>query len=328
MKRVILIIPLVALLVTDSFSQWSVVGNKLFGPHTTPYGGVITFNDGIVWAGLNHLVNSLDSGTTWNSIADPLQGSQLSEICFLNKDTGAIACIDKGIFLTNDGGKTWRHILTVSECFGLSFARNGNEMFVAERAGLVGTVHYTSDGGLTWTDQQVEGSGGGAYDAAYNPKTGKAYVLSRYISPTRASHINISSDFGKTWQRQVGNVDLDCYSFALDSCDPNKIYLGNEEFDESANNLSEIFVSADEGRSWSSKAQGPDGFFSAAFSSASNAIYTASALGQGIFRSLDRGTTWKSIGGPSPREDTRLLCAINNNIVLAADQQGNVWRTL
>ncbi len=326
--RRFLSIALILFLSSNIYAQWRIVANNLFKPHSPAWGGVVSYKDGILWAGINQLFNSLDSGVTWNKISDPVPGSLITEICFLDKNIGAIAYVDHGIYITYNRGNSWTNILSLTECFSLSFARNSNELFAADRANLHGTAYYTNDGGNSWSQQKIEGNGGGVYDAMYDSRNNTAYLLSRSISPTRASHINISSDFGKTWQQQMGNVDLDCYSFALDSCDPNKVIIGNEELDDISNNLSEIYISDNSGKTWTSKAQGVQGFFSSSLSSSLNAIYAATSLGGGIFRSLDGGNTWKSIGGPSPREDTRLLCAINDNIIFAVDLQGNIWRTL
>ena len=38
--------------------------------------------------------------------------------------------------------------------------------------------------------------------------------------------------------------------------------------------------------------------------------------------------TWTSIGGPNITYDTRLIAAIDDNIIVAVDSQGNIWRTL
>jgi hypothetical protein len=58
-----------------------------------------------------------------------------------------------------------------------------------------------------------------------------------------------------------------------------------------------------------------------------NGAYCQS-ITNGVFRSTDKGLSWKPIGGPCNQPDTRLIVAINNNIVIAADSEGNIWRTL
>jgi photosystem II stability/assembly factor-like uncharacterized protein len=307
-------------------AQWVNVGDGLLGQYSRLYGGAMTYKDGIVWAGLTTLFKSVDTGKTWVKV--PLELSNISDICFFSKDIGAVIDINTGAYYTVNGGNTWTHILTVGECFGVSFARNGNELFVADRDNLRGSVSYTSDGGLTWSKTQVEGSGGGAYHAIYNPASKTAYVLSRNINPIKSSHINISTDFGRTWSRPPGEVDIDSYSMALDSCDPNKVYIINEEYNEKEDGSSEVYTSLDNGQSWKiTERQGPN-FFAASSAMTPNVLYIGSSLGQGVFRSIDRGLIWKSIGGPTMHQDCRFLCAINDNIIFGADESGSIWRTI
>ncbi|HYM20355.1 MAG TPA: T9SS type A sorting domain-containing protein [Candidatus Kapabacteria bacterium] len=330
MKRpIIFLICLLACQAHSVYAQWKNVAPNLLGSYNILYGGAISFKDGILWAGVTDVFNSLDSGNTWQQITTPLSGSGnvISDICFFSKDTGAIVYINQGAFITNDRGVTWNHILVTGECFGVSFARNGNELFVADRASLQGTISYTSDGGSTWTKQTVESSGGGAYEAIYNPRSKTGYVLSRSVQSMYNSHINISTDFGKSWSQQTGQVDLDSYSFMLDSCDASRVYITNEQYNETENGYSEIFLTTDNGQSWTSTIQEPKSFFSSSCSVSANAAYAGSSQGQGVFRSLDHGKSWKAIGGPSEHQDSRLLCAINDNIVLSSAPDGSIWRT-
>src|SRR5258708_36443279 len=105
-------------------------------------------------------------------------------------------------------------------------------------------VSFSSNGGTTWNKQQIDPTGG-AYQVLTRGN-GKAYILSRSTSPLRESHVYESSDFGVTWFKHATGIDLDSYSFALDSC-TSTIYIGNEEYNEIDDGTSDIFVSTDDG---------------------------------------------------------------------------------
>lgn len=327
MKKTLVLLVLLVFVVRSVDAQWSKTINGVLGNYNLGYGGAMGFKDGTVWVGVTDLFNSRDSGITWNRVTTPFSGQMIADVCFFSKDTGAVAVYDEGIYITNNGGKNWQNVLSINHCLSVAFARSGKEFFVADRDNLNGTASYTSDGGATWNRQTVEGGGGGAYQALYNPISGRGYILSRSVSPNRASHINVSNDFGRTWKPASGNVDLDSYSFALDSCDPNKVYIINEEYNELKDGQSEVFVTLDNGKTWTINEHQDANFFSSACSSTPNAIYIGSSLGEGVFRSTDRGASWATIGGPSSHQDSRLVCAINDNIVIAADEDGSIWRT-
>ncbi|MFI5264583.1 MAG: hypothetical protein ACHQM6_08720, partial [Candidatus Kapaibacterium sp.] len=57
-----------------------------------------------------------------------------------------------------------------------------------------------------------------------------------------------------------------------------------------------------------------------------NAVFFQLETG-GILRTTDQGKTWKVIGGPSRTFDERGICAINNNIIVGIDDNGDFWRT-
>ena len=124
-------------------------------------------------------------------------------------------------------------------------------------------------------------------------------------------------------------MDGDCFTIAGDSCDPKRLYLVNEEVYDPSDTIAQLYLSTDAGQSWTTTYAHHALFLSGSFATTRDALFmgTVSNTSNSVFRSIDRGITWKSIGGPSVGPDTRNLAAINANIVLAIDQQGNIWRT-
>ena len=305
-----------------SYSQWQKVGNNILGGYNIIYGGALSSKSGVVWAGLHELWKSIDTGKTWTK-TNLNVGSFISEINFFDQNNGAVCIYDQGVFLTRDGGNSWTHILSINHCLGVAFNRTKDEILVADRDNLAGTASYSSDGGISWKTQRIE-SNGGAYQVLCRPD-GRAFILSRSVTPLRESHIYESSDFGISWKKHLTGVDLDSYSFGLDSC--KQIYIGNEEFNELDNGFSEIYSSSDGGDSWASVNKQVPKFFSSACASSPNATFVASSLGSGVYRSTDVGQTWQAISGPVSHEDSRMLTVIDDNTIFAVDNSGSVWRT-
>jgi hypothetical protein len=96
----------------------------------------------------------------------------------------------------------------------------------------------------------------------------------------------------------------------------------------SEDGLSQIFRSTNGGLDWKIVSEAPRPFFNGAIHVTSDAIYAPCMIdGKGIHRSTDHGETWKDIGGPALTDDTRLFCALDNNVLLAFDRNGALWRT-
>ncbi len=307
-----------------SYSQWTMAGNATLGSYNLIYGGALSSKSGVVWAGLHELWKSIDTGVTWTKTNLNTGGSFVSEINFFDQNIGAVCIYNQGVFLTRDGGNSWTNILSMNHCLGVAFNRTKDEILVADRDNLVGTASYSSDGGVSWKTQRIETN---TYSGAYQLLTsgdGKAYILSRTYQ--QGAHIFESSDFGLSWRKHQSDVDLDSYSFAIDSCNPKQIYIGNEEYNQIDNGFSEIYSSTDNGDTWISVNKQSPNFFSSACATSQNAVFAATS-GSGVYRSTDAGKTWKSIGGPSSHCDSRMLTVINDNIIFAIDYDGSIWRT-
>ncbi len=120
----------------------------------------------------------------------------------------------------------------------------------------------------------------------------------------------------------------DSFSLAVDSCDSRRIYMVHEDY--YWNRLSsEIFTTQDGGISWRARVAFPVPYFCGSIALGPKAIYCPTTA-RGITRSTDLGNSWKEIGGPSEGLggiDSRFITALNDNIVLAVDSEGSIWRT-
>jgi photosystem II stability/assembly factor-like uncharacterized protein len=182
-------------------------------------------------------------------------------------------------------------------------------------------VSVTSDGGQTWTSKRI----GSLVQFVVPIAPGRAYAL---VGQGRKVVLSLSTDYGLSWTPLSDSVDfLDSYSFGVDPCSEDKIYVVNEDAGGTPNNgLAEMFVSANGGVDWRVTYERPVRDLVGSISVASNAVYVQT-VARGIVRSTDFGSTWQDVGGPSAPFDTRLVCAVDDNRVLAADHEGSIWVT-
>jgi hypothetical protein len=146
-----------------------------------------------------------------------------------------------------------------------------------------------------------------------------------------------SSDNGVTWLLSATGIpednDVDC-ELAFDSCSANSILLSNMQADpgdplgggDGTDSSEHILVSANQGITWDTLFTSKFDSLSGAIECGRRAIYFSTRY-NGIMRSLNFGKTWQSIGGPNSLPASYNLCAISDNILLAIDTDGSVWRT-
>jgi len=279
----------------------------------------MNFKDGIIWAGINSLYSSSDTGKTWHK--SNFVGPTINEINFFDKSIGIIGASD-GVYLTFDGGQTWMSIL-IGKPFVESVAFGSDpSTILASRPN--GGITISTDMGSSWRTVDF---GGVEPMSIITDRDGVLHVFSSAISGPGiyTGWINSSSDNGQSWSSDVGSVTGDDYTLASDSCDPNRLYLANENWVAPSDSFSRIFVSTNSGESWNASFTAHIGTVSGCISSAADAIYAGTWDGTGILRSLDRGQTWQSIGGPVIPWDSRDIVAVNDNIILC--MSNGVWAT-
>ena len=316
---------LVLFCVNSAQAQWNQVASSLIGPVAT-FGGGSTFKDGIAWIGNQGLFMSSDSGLTWID-RSPNDQSTIMHVNFYDQNTGLVSCYSGGVYLTHDQGRTWNMILQLDISTSSDFDGSPNDIIATQRN--PGNTYSSRDGGLTWETTQVDVAGW--VRQVIGSTNGKAMILHGNFNTN--SHVATSTDYGVTWKDCLTDVVPDCFSFAVDFCDPNRIYVINEDYSTniSHNAISQIYLTTDGGSSWSSPVVKPTWFFEGWATLAGSSVFCPTVDGSqtlpGVYRSTNRGNSWKSIGGPSGVGDTRLLVAINDNIVIAPDVDGNIWRT-
>jgi photosystem II stability/assembly factor-like uncharacterized protein len=296
----------------------------------------LDFRSGILWAvSGNMLISSGDSGKSW-SFHDLSSFSEIFDVCFFDQNTGLITTGIRGeLYITHDGGQTWTFILPHQYGeIGLykSAFINSPDVIIA----LFCNPSYcciTTDGGASWTGHSFGGStfSLGLCFAISSDNRINVFTADEWggkgIQYLKGS-LNISTDFGATWSGNSTLTDGDSYSIAVDSCDPKRFYLANEDYVDPDNDTSEMYLTIDAGSSWKATHSFPipGNYFSGVLASTRNVIYSGT-YAKGIMRSTDKGLSWKEIGGPSVPVDSRSISVADDSTVFVLDAEGSIWRT-
>ncbi len=321
MKRVLLLLLGFFCFPIHALAQWTETAPSLLRSLSQVV-GAMEYSSGVVWAGAYTLWSSTDQGTTWIQNNLSLSGTVV-HIYFLDRNDGLVSTRDGNIYKTSDGGATWVNILSIGSATSACFLDNTNNILVSEFQ--PGNVHFSRDGGATWSVvpnnnwiREIIPIG-----------NGKAYLLSGDWGPEE--HIQITTDYGASWNEQPGQVNADSWSFGVEGCDPNNIVIANEGYSNTADfdGRSRLDASTDGGVTWTTTADNPTKYFAGCVTEGPNTIFsqTVSEVSLGLLRSTDHGQTWTNISGPSSTGDTRLIAAIDDNHIVACDVDGSIWIT-
>jgi len=293
-----------------SDAQWQMVFPKAF-----VYGGAVCRSSpSTVWVGLNSLYKSTDFGRTWIKQKLSVLGKTIDYIEFLDSLNGLVSVYLDGVWRTTDGGESWTKIFFGGIKGFPTFAGYGytpeDIVVVVRRAADV-----SHDGGLTWSKNPTNIFSFGTIGRAF----GLTFTL-------RDGQLRYSPDLD-TWTVGSGKMSsYDTYSIGFESC-TQTVVAANENYYLQMGNGSALQATTDLGRTWNTLLyNSKPGYIVGAVALGRRAIYCPT-LTDGVLRSLDFGKTWKSIGGPNGVIDAQCIAALNDNVLIAMDVDGNIWRT-
>lgn len=311
MRKVALII---CVLASSATAQWKVVAPKLIGQ----WGlfGSLTFDHGVVWAGKLSLWKSVDSGTTWLKVACPFPqaGDCISKIDHKFDSVLLITTAYGRTYYSSDDGQTWSLVFETSNLVQTwSCAIGGTPKSFVIAANEPGCLYATTNGGKTWSTSN-------ALRLCHDVRS---IDSSTYIA-LGAQSVSISSDAGQVWR--VLHPDrgwgIDAFSLTVD-CHGQSIFVAEENVYGGFGH-SHLLATFDSGKHWNSFLNGA--FTGGGIIACNRRIYLQS--GNGLLRSDLSETRFTSLGGPPPVNDSRQLVVISDSIVLEADVDGNVWRSV
>lgn len=122
---------------------------------TSILNGISAGSTGEVWAVGNggNIIKTIDGGALWTKVSRTLIDGDFYSMSFPNEMTGWALATDYGvsqdiIFRTTDGGQTWYQAASFAGEEMIDLFSTDDEHCWS--VGLNGTVHYTTDGGVSW----------------------------------------------------------------------------------------------------------------------------------------------------------------------------------
>ena len=317
-------------------------------------------NPSIVWAGTGEawavrdmdmmgdgIYKSTDAGETWTNVGLKETGrigtivvhptnENIVLVCALGRATGPQR--ERGVYRTEDGGKTWQQTLFVDEntgCSGLQISQKDPNVVLAgtwevflqthvlESGGMGSGIHISRDGGKTFakvTDPGLPKSPYGKTDVAIAPSDGnRMYALIQTgadgvkgLTSKAQGSVWRSDDAGRTWQnvswdrRLIGRAGY-YIRIRVAPDDPNHLLIAN----------STLWRSRDGGKIWSSGGGGcgdcHDIWWDPNPAMAGHYIVTGDG-GMGIFGSP-----------PNPTGNTGVSLPIGQMYRVTVDQRDPYW---
>ncbi len=298
-------------------AQWTKV-SSIDHPNITRF-GVFAYKQGVFWAGNASLYRSTNGCQSWTLMSQQFSNTIMG-LDFYDSQNGILGDLDGTVYTTHDGGAIWKAVENVgSNLVSVRFGRNVNQMLACTESSP-GAVYVSNDGGLTWNTNPLE-------DWVQDVATMIDGSLRAFSGTNPTGRLYQSKDDGANWQPLAGTTGLDAWSFAADSCDPNRLYLVNEEAAGSDFNEAYLWVSSNGGVSWQITLTRMSTELAGSIALGPHSIYCPTTVA-GVLRSIDKGATWKLIGGPSCRIDSRQIVAVTDNELFVIDPRGDVWHTI
>jgi photosystem II stability/assembly factor-like uncharacterized protein len=304
----------------SGYAQWTQIPSPIIGKATS-YS--IHYKDGILWVGTNELYSSTDLGVSWTkvSIGPFLVSENILSISFYDRYTGLVSVLGKGLYLTSDGGVSWKLINNNNYIVQADFNKFPNVIHAFQSTN--GKFLRSLNGGTTWSESTI-GTIGLCFAIS---RDRVVYAFSYdYNSTNDIGFVYVSTDLGSTWVKRNQVFDPDCWSIVIDSCDPGKLYLLNEENLIIQDSQSEIFISNDYGNSWQRTFTRPSKYLTGALINTGSALYASTQSGESL-RSSDNGMSWTSYPAYSGLPDSRDITFVDDNTLFAIDSNGVIWKT-
>lgn len=280
-------------------------------------------NHNVVWVGTGENNNQRsvaygdgvykteDGGKTWKNMG--LKTSEhIGMIAIDPRDSGVIyvaaygplwrAGGERGLYKTNDGGKTWNAVLTISEHTGVSEVyldprdpdviyavahQRRRHVFTLVGGGPESAVHKSEDGGKTWRkiNRGLPGGDLGRIGLAISP-VNPDYLYAIVEAQSRRGGFYRSTNRGVSWERRSSYTSRGNYYQEL-FCDP-------KDIDRVYSMDVYLQVSDDGGRTWSALGERHKHVDNhAMWIDPHNTDFYLVGCDGGIYESFDRGKTWK-----------------------------------
>jgi photosystem II stability/assembly factor-like uncharacterized protein len=271
--------------------------------------GVSAVNERVVWAsgsGGTYL-RTTDGGTNWNAATVPgAESLDFRGIRAIDERTVFLMSIGSGdksrIYKTTDAGEHWTLQFTEPDAKGfldaIAFWDAAHGIVVGDALGGAAEVRTTDDGGVHWTRQATppaldkEGSFAASNSCLSVRGKKDAWYATGGPGAGRVFH---SKDGGRHWNvvpTPIRNDGAAAGIFSLALADARHGMAVGGDYGKDKENMGNIVVTSDGGRTWVAPAARPAGFRSAVLYLADRKAWIVTGT-SGSDISTDGGVTWK-----------------------------------
>ncbi len=248
-------------------------------------------------------------------------GCGINDMTASNNNIFALA--SPGLFRSTDQGSSW--MVIGQNVAGFTIVADGDKLFISPGVSL------STDGGVTWNGA-ITGipSDGGVAKVAIVNKTLFACVLEQWIGTTPYG-IYRSTDDGAQWLAVWRGGNFNCMTADVTPAGDTVLYAGTGSGDLSNSN-SGVFLSTDNGGSWSSIGLGDmDVQAILAFHQPAGASTILAGTRGGIFRSTNKGLSWDSANVGLADSNVSALAALSGDsagsTIFAGTPRGSLYRS-
>ncbi|TAL42300.1 MAG: hypothetical protein EPN89_17670 [Methylovulum sp.] len=283
-----------------------------------------------------------NQGHSWKAATQGLPGYPVRNLGISSTRLYAGA-IGGGVFRSADRGKNWTNVglrnlfitglvIDPRDSGRVYVGIDKNSHAISGGGPAVGAIYKTTSGGKHWRPINHGIPQKTVSHLAIDPVSPDTLYLSTGMWPGTPGAFK-SIDVGEHWQPinhglpendYNGTIGIDVNTITVDSVHPNTLYA--------AVNAEGVFKSTDSGLNWTAtglmKGRYGCGYYCNIFALAvdpadSNTVYAGAEIGDGAFKSLDGGISWKAMNGlPLERVNAFAIDPTNPKRVFAATSAG------
>jgi hypothetical protein len=255
---------------------------------------------------LPSLFRSTNNGLSWSQIGSGINGDNFSNFSISSIGSSLYLCSYLGIHISNDNGSYWRSAGLGKSCNVNDILLSGSYIYAATQNG----IYSSSDDGNSWSSVSTG-----------LPSNTNVYSLEKIGATLYAgtnSGLFKSTTNATNWFRPTSSLRyFDIWDLE---------YINNLLFasvqSNSGNTIIDLYVSSDNGVSWSSSSNGiPQYTRISCIKSSGPVIFASSASGVnkgGIYISTNNGATWSSSNSGLANSGKKVLTlATDSNYVFA-----------
>ena len=258
-----------------------------------------------------------------------------------------LAAYEAGVYRTDDGGQTWKHLDAYPSPYAHSIAAHPSDGGTVYVGSEPASLYSSSDGGESWQECTGFTAVPESDQWGFHIETRKSHVRDLRVAPHDAGYLYAaieeggmvrSRDGGATW-KQLPGIHDDVHCIALSGARPKSLYVATSRAP---------YRTDDEGDNWEVISDGVDGRYSlhiaAAPDDADLVLLTASGNSRRenpqFYRSIDGGRNWKPITSASKDGDMvvafewdlqspgTVYAGTESGTIVRSQDHGETWQQL